>query len=102
MFHAALMEGVMKTLKKMLKPILKDFAPTERFSLRSQAGVEIYEHETVDAYNITRPVGSQTRGTRDPRLVIIESSQTENGWIAKTRSEIAGLAAILCSVKAVR
>jgi hypothetical protein len=92
----------MKTLKKMLKPIMNDFAPTERFSLRFQDDVEIYEHETVHTCRITKPVEPLFRASRDPRLVIVEPSRTENGWIAKTRSEVAGLATILCTVKAVR
>lgn len=85
----------MKTLKKMLKPILTDFAPKERFSLRFQDGVEIYEHEFVQTCSVVESGEIPVQAPLTPRLVVIESDEGERGLIAKTRSEVAGLATIL-------
>lgn len=79
----------MKALKKIVNPMSDDFAPTERVSLRLEDGVEIYEREFVHKYSIPESKSF------NPRLVIIDSDESEDGFIAKTRSEIADLCSIL-------
>jgi hypothetical protein len=94
-------EGAMNTLKRMLKPLLNDLAPTERFSLRVKDGVEIYEHESRRTYKISATTGV-TEARTAPRLIVAEPVRYGNRLIAKTRSEIAGLTALLKAVTATR
>lgn len=89
----------MKTLKKMLKPIQNGYAPTERFSLRVQNGVEIYEHEALHTCKIPKEAGSLSRA---PRLVIAKPGHTQSSVIIKTRDEITGLTALLRILTAAR
>ena len=91
-------------LKRILKPILNEFSPTERFSFRVQNGVEIYEHESVRRYRMAQPMFASlpTQATRNPRLVVDEIDCAEGRFLAKTRSEISGLTAILKAVMAAR
>ncbi|MGD9560682.1 MAG: hypothetical protein AB7F88_01370 [Pyrinomonadaceae bacterium] len=91
----------MKTFTKMLKPLFTDIAPTERFSLRFQDGVEIYEHESVRTYSPAQPDAAACDSV--PRLVVTEMiGIEESGLIARTRSEVVGLVAILSAVTAAR
>lgn len=82
----------MRTLKQMLKPILDDFTPAERFSLRFQDGVEIYEHEAVQKFAVSETAEIVPNA---PRLVVLENDRAEGGLITRTRSEIAGLSLFL-------
>jgi hypothetical protein len=91
----------MKTLKGMLKPLLNDPTPTERVSLRVQDGVEIYEHESRRTYKVSAETGV-TEVRTIPRLIVAEPVRYGNRLIAKTRSEIAGLTALLKAVTAAR
>lgn len=92
----------MKTFKRILKPIVKDMAPAERFSLRIQDGVEIYEREVVHTYRIDEHTDGPMAASRCPQLIIVESDQAENGLLAKTRSEVAGLHSFLNGIVAAR
>lgn len=88
----------MNTLKKMLKPIQTAFTPTERFSLRHQNGVEIYEHEMLHICKVPKPAGTPPDA---PRLVIAEPGRPHS-WITKTRDEITGLTALLRTITLAR
>lgn len=81
----------MRMLKQILKPKLNDPTPAERFSLRFQDGVEIYEHEFVHRYTVSEPDES----LEGPRLVVVENDQRQNSLITRTRAEIAGLSIFL-------
>lgn len=73
--------------------------PQERFSRRTQNGVEILEHETTqvikmngDRYETVHPAPPA------PRLVISDAPSATKLLIAKTRSDIAGLNAFLRAI----
>lgn len=72
-------------------------AEIERCSRRIVHGVEIVERETVHTYKIDASAGRELlpSGTR---LVISEAEPTEPIFIARRRSEIAGLDPLIDSL----
>ena len=85
----------MNKLKQMLKPVETRYTPAERFTLRVEDGVEIFEHEAVYMQRIPKPDGTPFREKVSPRLTVIESGQETGQVLTKTRSEISGLQALL-------
>lgn len=71
----------------------------EWFWRRVQNGVEIVEHEAHQIIKVTGPRYETISDTRvAPRLIITEAPSAARPFIAKARSEIAGLDALLGSL----
>ena len=85
----------MRTSRQMLKPISGGSEPKERFSLRVQNGIEIYEHESVAVCRIPKPSGSPVSNEGGPRLVVAESGCSREPILTKSRSEVTGLSTLL-------
>lgn len=85
----------MKKLKQMLKPIETRYAPAERFTLRVEEEVEIYEHEAIYVERIPKPSGSPLSALSAPRLTVTEDAHEAEPVLVKTRSEISGLKSLL-------
>ena len=95
----------MRTSKQLLKPIQTGYVPTERFSLRIQDGVEIYEHEAVKTCAVAKgtcPTASSSAPAGGPRLVIDENRAAAETFISKARSEISELTSLLRGVANLR
>jgi hypothetical protein len=91
----------MTTLIQILKPVQIAETAAERFSFRVQDGVEIYEHESRQACTV--PVTTGTRGgIPTPRLIVAELARVGIPFLTRTRSEIAGLNALLRTAMGVR
>lgn len=95
----------MRISKQLLKPIHTGYIPAERFSLRVQDGVEIYEHEALYTRRISKGIDSGTGRDNSsvqggaPRLVVDESRTGVETLISKARSEISGLTGLLRSMR---
>lgn len=70
--------------------------PNEWFSRRVQNGVEIVEHEARQIIKVSGPhYETVLDAPVAPRLIITEAPPAARPFIAKARSEIAGLDALL-------
>lgn len=85
----------MRTSRQMLKAINGGSEPKERFSLRVQDGVEIYEHESVEVCRIPKRSGDAISREGGPRLVVAESDRSRAPILTKSRSEVNGLSTLL-------
>ncbi len=95
----------MRSFKKVLQPIVPNGGQIERFSLRFQNGVEIFEHEvayTGEFHEPSSAPGGRIEQTRKPRLVVAENAGPKRPIIAKTRSEIDGLISLLVGLEPAR
>ena len=85
----------MRTSMQMLKAISGGSDPKERFSLRVQDGVEIYEHESVEVCRKPKRAGGPVSKEGGPRLVVAEAGCSAEPILTKSRSEVIGLSKLL-------
>jgi hypothetical protein len=83
------------TIKRTLRPL--HTSPLEQERYRVQDGVEIFEREVIESRRVRmHDLGHENASTKRPRLTVTEPNRTTGQpMLARSRSEIAGLRAVL-------